>query len=170
MAHHDALDAALEAWTRTFEPYDLMMQLQSAGVCQTAGDRCDNDPQLRHLDWLTELTGTRIGRWPLAAGRGPGPDVTHASVSRRPPRPRRPGYARDTDRGGRWRRRQSGGPVGGVGDREWAREGGGAGRGPVGGAVGGVGDGGRRGRGGGATGAYLGGRPDSAALRVRTTW
>ncbi len=47
-----------------------MMKLQAAGVaagvCQTAGDRCDNDPQLRHLGWLTELTATRIGRWPLA--------------------------------------------------------------------------------------------------------
>jgi crotonobetainyl-CoA:carnitine CoA-transferase CaiB-like acyl-CoA transferase len=70
MAHHDELDRELDAWTRSFEPYDLMMRLQSAGVpagvCQTAGDRCDNDPQLRHLGWLTELTGTRIGRWPLA--------------------------------------------------------------------------------------------------------
>jgi len=70
MAHHDDIDAALSAWTAGFEPYELMMKLQAAGipagVCQTAGDRCDNDPQLRHLGWLTELTGTRIGRWPLA--------------------------------------------------------------------------------------------------------
>jgi crotonobetainyl-CoA:carnitine CoA-transferase CaiB-like acyl-CoA transferase len=70
ITHHDALDAALSAWTRGFEPYELMLKLQAAGipagVCQTAGDRCDNDPQLRHLGWLTELTGTRIGRWPLA--------------------------------------------------------------------------------------------------------
>ena len=70
MAHHDDLDVALSSWTRGFEPYELMAKLQAAGipagVCQTAGDRCDNDPQLRHLGWLTELTGTRIGRWPLA--------------------------------------------------------------------------------------------------------
>ncbi len=70
LAHHDALDAALSSWTGGFEPYSLMRLLQAAGVpagvCQTAGDRCDNDPQLRHLGWLTELTGTRIGRWPLA--------------------------------------------------------------------------------------------------------
>ena len=70
LAHHDLLDAALSSWTRGFEPYELMTRLQAAGVpagvCQTAGDRCDNDPQLRHLGWLTELTGTRIGRWPLA--------------------------------------------------------------------------------------------------------
>src|SRR6185436_14979584 len=37
-----------------------------AGVCQTAGDRCDRDPQLAALEWLTEVTGTKIGRWPLA--------------------------------------------------------------------------------------------------------
>ena len=37
-----------------------------AGVCQTAGDRCDNDPQLAALEWLTEVTGTKIGRWPVA--------------------------------------------------------------------------------------------------------
>ena len=37
-----------------------------AGVCQTAEDRCDHDPQLAALKWLTEVTGTKIGRWPVA--------------------------------------------------------------------------------------------------------
>ena len=37
-----------------------------AGVCQTAEDRCDHDPQLQALEWLTEVTGTQIGRWPVA--------------------------------------------------------------------------------------------------------
>jgi crotonobetainyl-CoA:carnitine CoA-transferase CaiB-like acyl-CoA transferase len=37
-----------------------------AGVCQTAEDRCDHDPQLAALEWLTEVTGTKIGRWPVA--------------------------------------------------------------------------------------------------------
>ncbi len=37
----------------------------AAGVCQTAGDRCDRDPQLQHLEWLTEVEGTKIGRWPV---------------------------------------------------------------------------------------------------------
>jgi crotonobetainyl-CoA:carnitine CoA-transferase CaiB-like acyl-CoA transferase len=37
-----------------------------AGVCQTAQDRCDHDPQLAALEWLTEVTGTKIGRWPVA--------------------------------------------------------------------------------------------------------
>ena len=36
------------------------------GPCQTAGDRCDSDPQLAALNWLTEITGTKIGRWPVA--------------------------------------------------------------------------------------------------------
>jgi crotonobetainyl-CoA:carnitine CoA-transferase CaiB-like acyl-CoA transferase len=36
-----------------------------AGVCQNAEDRCDHDPQLRHLNWLTEVTGTKIGTWPV---------------------------------------------------------------------------------------------------------
>ncbi len=37
-----------------------------AGVCQTAGDRCDTDPQLAALEWLTEVKGSKIGRWPVA--------------------------------------------------------------------------------------------------------
>jgi crotonobetainyl-CoA:carnitine CoA-transferase CaiB-like acyl-CoA transferase len=37
-----------------------------AGVAQTAEDRCDHDPQLASLGWLTEVTGTKIGTWPVA--------------------------------------------------------------------------------------------------------
>jgi crotonobetainyl-CoA:carnitine CoA-transferase CaiB-like acyl-CoA transferase len=37
-----------------------------AGVCQTAQDRCDSDPQLAALDWLTMVKGTKIGTWPVA--------------------------------------------------------------------------------------------------------
>ena len=47
-----------------------MLRLQAAGVpagvCQTAEDRCERDPQLAALEWLTEVTGTKIGRWPVA--------------------------------------------------------------------------------------------------------
>ena len=71
LAHQDALDAAVAAWTRTQDRYACMRTLQAAlvpaGVCQTAEDRCENDPQLRALDWLTEVTGTKIGRWPVYA-------------------------------------------------------------------------------------------------------
>ena len=46
--------------------YSLQQAGVPAGVCQTAGDRCDHDPQLAALKWLTEVTGTKIGRWPVA--------------------------------------------------------------------------------------------------------
>ena len=70
LKHQDALDALISGWTKSREGYETMMALQGAGVpagvCQTAGDRCDRDPQLAALSWLTEVTGTKIGRWPLA--------------------------------------------------------------------------------------------------------
>ncbi|MEZ5855803.1 MAG: CoA transferase [Hyphomicrobiaceae bacterium] len=70
LANQDLLDAMVSEWTRTADAGSLMQALQKAavpaGVCQTAEDRCDHDPQLRHLEWLTEVTGTKIGRWPVA--------------------------------------------------------------------------------------------------------
>jgi crotonobetainyl-CoA:carnitine CoA-transferase CaiB-like acyl-CoA transferase len=70
LKHQDTLDALVSGWTKSRDGYEAMLALQRAGVpagvCQTAGDRCDNDPQLAALEWLTEVTGTRIGRWPLA--------------------------------------------------------------------------------------------------------
>jgi crotonobetainyl-CoA:carnitine CoA-transferase CaiB-like acyl-CoA transferase len=69
IANQDALDAAVNAWTETQEAYSCMRRLQeagiTAGVVQTAEDRCDNDPQLAELNWLTEITGTKIGTWPV---------------------------------------------------------------------------------------------------------
>ena len=70
MANLEALDAVVGGWTKTRDEYEAMAALQRAGVpagvCQTAGDRCEKDPQLLALEWLTEVTGTKIGRWPLA--------------------------------------------------------------------------------------------------------
>ncbi|MSO76361.1 MAG: CoA transferase [Alphaproteobacteria bacterium] len=70
LAHQEALDQAVGEWTATQEAYDCMFRLQAAGVpagvCQNAEDRCDKDPQLVALDWLTEVTGTKIGTWPVA--------------------------------------------------------------------------------------------------------
>lgn len=70
LAHQDALDALVSEWTGTIDASAAMEALQAAGVpagiCQTAEDRCDNDPQLRALEWLTEVTGTKIGTWPVA--------------------------------------------------------------------------------------------------------
>ena len=69
LAHQDRLDAAMNAWTRNQDANDLMLRLQAAGVaagvCQNAQDRCDNDPQLATLHWMTEVTGTKLGRWPV---------------------------------------------------------------------------------------------------------
>ncbi len=70
LAHQDELDGLVETWTKTQDAYAAMHALQqagvAAGVCQTAADRCDNDPQLASLEWLTEVVGTKIGRWPVA--------------------------------------------------------------------------------------------------------
>lgn len=70
LANQDALDEAVGQWTKLGNSRRLMEALQKsgvpAGVCQTAEDRCDNDPQLVALEWLTEVTGTKIGRWPVA--------------------------------------------------------------------------------------------------------
>lgn len=65
----DALDRLVEECTATLDRYDAMRRLQAvavpAGVCQTTQDRCDYDPQLAALGWLTEVPGTAIGTWPI---------------------------------------------------------------------------------------------------------
>lgn len=65
------LDRLIGSWTADCEPFALMGRLQeagiAAGVAQTAEDRVDRDPQLRQLEWLTELDATNFGRWPVAA-------------------------------------------------------------------------------------------------------
>ncbi|MGD9995682.1 MAG: CaiB/BaiF CoA transferase family protein [Ilumatobacteraceae bacterium] len=69
LAHQDALDALVDTATQAWEPFELMRALQAlgvpAGVCQTAEDRVDHDPQLDHLGWLVELDQSTIGRWPV---------------------------------------------------------------------------------------------------------
>jgi crotonobetainyl-CoA:carnitine CoA-transferase CaiB-like acyl-CoA transferase len=69
-AEADEVDALITRWTLGQDAYTAMYELQAvgvpAGVCQDAHDRCDTDPQLRHLHWLTEVSGTKIGRWPVA--------------------------------------------------------------------------------------------------------
>jgi crotonobetainyl-CoA:carnitine CoA-transferase CaiB-like acyl-CoA transferase len=69
LRHQDQLEEAISAWSATVDAVAAMNALQAAGVpagvCQTAEDRCDNDPQLRALNWMTEITGTKIGRWPV---------------------------------------------------------------------------------------------------------
>ncbi len=69
IAHQDELDELVGRATSAHDPFELMQRLQArgvpAGVCQTARDRCDDDPQLAHLGWMVELEQTEIGRWPV---------------------------------------------------------------------------------------------------------
>lgn len=69
LAHHDELDAHLATATCRWDGYELMMRLQErgvpAGVCQTAQDRCDRDPQLAAVGWMRPLPQSEIGTWPV---------------------------------------------------------------------------------------------------------
>ncbi len=69
LEHQDALDAVITAATQDRDGYELMAELQRrgvpAGVCQTAEDRYEHDPQLAHLGWLPELRQAEIGVWPV---------------------------------------------------------------------------------------------------------
>ncbi len=63
------LDVLLASATRGHDGYELMQMLQSvhvpAGVCQTAQDRYETDPQLSHLAWMEDLPQADIGTWPV---------------------------------------------------------------------------------------------------------
>lgn len=69
MAFHRELDNIIAMATQRWDRYKLMFALQEAGVpsgvCQTAEDRCDGDPQLAHDEWRVELEQSTIGRWPV---------------------------------------------------------------------------------------------------------
>ncbi len=69
LANQPALEAAVTTWTTTQQAEPAMLALQAAGVaagvCQNAEDRCDRDPQLAALGWLTEIEGSKIGAWPV---------------------------------------------------------------------------------------------------------
>jgi crotonobetainyl-CoA:carnitine CoA-transferase CaiB-like acyl-CoA transferase len=69
LENQDALDTALQIALTPWSGEELMTCLQQAGVpagvCQTAADRCDRDPQLAHLGWTVELDQHDIGRWPV---------------------------------------------------------------------------------------------------------
>ena len=68
LQHQDELDQRIGEWTRQHDRWDLMQRLQeagvAAGVCQDAQDRVDVDPQLSHLNWLTEVEHSEMGPWP----------------------------------------------------------------------------------------------------------
>jgi crotonobetainyl-CoA:carnitine CoA-transferase CaiB-like acyl-CoA transferase len=68
LAAQDNLDPLIAAATAGWDAVALMTALQDAGVpagiCETAQDRVEWDPQLAHLGWLAEFTQSEIGRWP----------------------------------------------------------------------------------------------------------
>jgi crotonobetainyl-CoA:carnitine CoA-transferase CaiB-like acyl-CoA transferase len=69
LANQDYLDDLVNRATVAWDVFALMEALQRAGVpagvCQTAADRYEQDPQLKHLEWLVELNQSEIGRWPV---------------------------------------------------------------------------------------------------------
>ena len=68
LANQDELDERISKWTRQHDRWEIMQRLQeagvAAGVCQDAQDRLEVDPQLAHLNWLTEVEHTEMGAWP----------------------------------------------------------------------------------------------------------
>jgi crotonobetainyl-CoA:carnitine CoA-transferase CaiB-like acyl-CoA transferase len=69
VANQDELDRLVGAWTADKDGFKLQEVLQNAmvpaGVCQTAEDRVERDPQLGHLKWLIPLSHREIGTWPV---------------------------------------------------------------------------------------------------------
>jgi crotonobetainyl-CoA:carnitine CoA-transferase CaiB-like acyl-CoA transferase len=67
--HASALDAAIEAWTRTRDPWQAMDALQAAGVpagaVQRSRDLVERDPQLRHRDMHPVITHPVVGTHPV---------------------------------------------------------------------------------------------------------
>lgn len=69
LANNEQLESVLEAETGSWDPFELMEKLQAAGVpagvCQTARDRVERDPQLAHDPAMVEVANTEIGGWPI---------------------------------------------------------------------------------------------------------
>jgi crotonobetainyl-CoA:carnitine CoA-transferase CaiB-like acyl-CoA transferase len=67
--HQGELERLITSETLRLDGGALMEQLQRAnvpaGVCQTAQDRLETDPQLKHLEWMVELKQSEIGTWPV---------------------------------------------------------------------------------------------------------
>ena len=67
LEHQEALDAYIEAWTFTVGKYELTERCQAAGVrampVQSAEDRVENDPQLRHRGMYLPMTHPALGEY-----------------------------------------------------------------------------------------------------------
>lgn len=69
IANADELDGLVSQAVSERDGFELMHSLQArgvaAGVCQTAQDRYESDPQLAALGWMVELEQSELGRWPV---------------------------------------------------------------------------------------------------------
>ncbi|MEI7710979.1 MAG: CoA transferase [Rhodospirillales bacterium] len=65
LEHQDALDTWIEAWTATLDKYVLTERLQAVGVralpVQSAEDRVEHDPQLRHRAMYRPIEHPALG-------------------------------------------------------------------------------------------------------------
>jgi crotonobetainyl-CoA:carnitine CoA-transferase CaiB-like acyl-CoA transferase len=65
----DELDELVSRFTEKLDGFELMYKLQkagvAAGVCQSAQDRTEADPQLAYDEWRVELPQKTIGVWPV---------------------------------------------------------------------------------------------------------
>ena len=66
LQHQEELDEEIEAWTMTMGKYQVTERCQSAGVralpVQSAEDRVEHDPQLRHREMYVDLDHPALGR------------------------------------------------------------------------------------------------------------
>ncbi len=65
LQHQEALDEGIEAWTMTLNKYEVMEKCQASGVpampVQSAEDRVEYDPQLRHRQMYQEVEHPALG-------------------------------------------------------------------------------------------------------------
>jgi crotonobetainyl-CoA:carnitine CoA-transferase CaiB-like acyl-CoA transferase len=67
LQHQEELDELLEAWSMTLGKYELTERCQAAGVralpVQSAEDRVEHDPQLRHRQMYREIEHPALGQY-----------------------------------------------------------------------------------------------------------
>jgi crotonobetainyl-CoA:carnitine CoA-transferase CaiB-like acyl-CoA transferase len=67
LQHQQELDEQIEAWSMTLGKYELTERCQGAGVralpVQSAEDRVERDPQLRHREMYLEMEHPALGRY-----------------------------------------------------------------------------------------------------------
>jgi crotonobetainyl-CoA:carnitine CoA-transferase CaiB-like acyl-CoA transferase len=65
LQHQQELDEQIEAWTRTLGKYEVTERCQAAGVralpVQSAEDRVEHDPQLRHRQMFLPIEHAALG-------------------------------------------------------------------------------------------------------------